>query len=93
MHSRLVPIRHFALARRAEQSIHIPAQLSDLTQQTTLTPAQFVTLLMQSNPGIPASSLAISCGNNYLPAVEICLDKDLEPEGCSSLKTCRANRG
>ncbi len=90
--SGLEPDRFFALARRAEQSIHIPAQLSDLTQQTTLTPAQLVTLLMQSNPGIPASSLAISCGNNYLAAVEICLDKDLKPEGCSSLKTCRANR-
>ena len=90
--SGLAPDQFFALARRAEQSIHIPAELSNLTRQTTLTPAQLTALLTRSNPAIPASSLAISCGNNYLTAVEVCLDKSLKPGSCSAVKTCKADQ-
>ena len=90
--SGLTPDQFFALASRAEQSIHIPAQLSDLTQQTLLTPAEITTLFTQSNPDIPVSSLAISCGNNYLTAVEVCLDKNLKPASCSAIRTCGANQ-
>ncbi len=90
--SGLAPDQYFVLARRAEQSIHVPTELSHLTQPTTLTPAQIATLFTQSNPGIPASSLAITCGNNYLTALEVCLDKNLKPESCSAVKTCGANQ-
>lgn len=90
--SDLTADQFFARARQAEQAIQIPAELSQLTQQTTLTPTQINTLFAQSNPGIPAGALAISCGNNYLTAVEICLDKNLKPERCSAVKTCGANQ-
>lgn len=90
--SGLKPDQFLSLARRAEQSIHIPAELSNLTQQIVLTPAQLTTLITQSNPAIPPSSLAISCGNNNLTAVEVCLDKNLQPANCSAVKTCRADQ-
>jgi ribonuclease T2 len=88
----LAPDQFFVLARRAEQFVNVPAELSHLTQQTTLTPTQIITLFAQSNPAIPASSFAISCGNNNLTAFEVCLDKDLKPASCSAVKTCRANQ-
>ena len=90
--SGLGPDQFLALDRRAEQSIQIPATLAHLSQQTSLAPAQIVTLFTQSNPDIPAASLAISCGNNYLTAVEVCLDKSLKPESCQAVKTCGANQ-
>ena len=90
--SGLAPDQFLALDRRAEQSIQIPAALSHLSQQTSLAPAQIITLFTQSNPGIPAGSVAISCGNNYLTAVEVCLDKSLKPESCQNVKTCGANQ-
>ncbi len=90
--SGLAPDPFFALARRAEQSIHIPAELTHLSQPTTTTPMQLTTLLTRSNPAIPASSLAISCGNNYLTAVEVCLDKNLNPGSCSAVKSCKATQ-
>ncbi len=82
----------FALARRAEQSISIPAELSELTRPTMLAPAQIITLFSQANPTIPANSLALTCGNNYLTAVEVCLDRNLKPESCVALKTCKASQ-
>jgi ribonuclease T2 len=90
--SGLTADQFFARARQAEQAIRIPAELSHLTQQTMMTPTQINALFAQNNPGIPAGALAISCGNNYLTAVEVCLDKNLKPESCSSVKTCGANQ-
>ena len=90
--SGLGPDAFFALARKADQSIHIPAGLANLTQQTSLPPAQIVTMFTQSNGSVPASGVAISCGNNYLTAVEVCLDKNLKAESCSAVKTCGATQ-
>jgi ribonuclease T2 len=82
----------FSLARSAEQSTQIPSQLAHSTQAISMTPGQIVTLFTQANPGLPASSVAISCGNNYLTAVEVCLDKSLRPESCQSVKSCGATQ-
>lgn len=90
--SGLTPDQFLALDRRAEQSIQIPSQLAHLTQQISMSPAQVITLFTQSNPGVPASSVAVSCGNNFLTAVEVCLDKDLKAESCSAVKTCGATQ-
>ncbi len=90
--SGLVPDQYLALARRADQTIRIPNELLTLTQSITLTPAQLRALIKGSNPAIPASSLAVSCGNNYLTAIEICLDKTLQPASCSAVKTCGATQ-
>ena len=43
-----------------------------------------------ANPSIPHASLALSCGNNYLTAVEVCLDKTLHPIACGPIRSCRA---
>jgi len=90
--SGLAPDAFLALSRRAEQTIQVPAELAHLTEQLSLTPSQVATMFTRSNPGLPASSLAISCGNNYLTAVEVCLDKSLKPGSCSAVRTCGASR-
>jgi ribonuclease T2 len=35
--------------------------------------------------------MAVSCGNNYLTAVSMCMSKDLKPMACQNLRDCRAN--
>jgi ribonuclease T2 len=89
--SGLSPDAYFTLARQAFQSVHIPAQLSSLHSQLQLPPAQILGDFAQSNPSIPTSDMALSCGNNYLTAVQVCLTTDLHATSCSSVKTCRAN--
>ena len=81
----------FATARSAVQAVKIPSQLSDLSAQTSMPPDDILGLFTQANPSIPRSSLALSCGNNYLTAVEECLDRSLHPIACPNVRSCRAN--
>ncbi len=81
----------FHAARSAFQGVIIPPTLKTLTSQISLPPDQIIELFTASNPAIPRSSLAISCGHNCLTAVEVCLDKSLHPTPCIAIRSCRAN--
>ncbi len=89
--SGLSPEAFFTLARQAFHSITIPPQLAQIDHQISLPPNQIIQLFHQSNPSLPATSLAISCGNNYLTAVEACLDTHGQPTSCGPIRSCRAN--
>ena len=89
--SGLAPDAFFVLARQAVQSVAIPTELSSLDHQISLPPDQILDLFSKSNPKIPRESLALSCGNNYLTAIEVCMSKTLEPTACGPIRTCRAN--
>jgi len=89
--SGLSPDAFFTLARRALHSIAIPTRLAHLDQQTSLPPAQIIGLFQTANPTLPAASLALSCGNNRLTAVEVCMDKSAQPTACGPIRSCRAN--
>jgi len=81
----------FQTARAAYRSVVIPPRLKALTAETSLPPDQIVDLFTASNPAIPASSVVVSCGHNYLTAVEVCLDKSLHATACGAVRSCRAN--
>ena len=89
--SGLSPNAFFTTARAAFKSFTVPLKLAQLTAQITLPPDQILSLVTQSNPSIGTNSLALSCGNNYLTAVEVCLDKHLHPIACGPVRSCRAN--
>lgn len=81
----------FQLARAAFHSVTIPATFNTITSQQSLPPDQIVGLFTASNPAIPGSSFVVSCGNNYLTAVEVCLDKSLHAVACSGVRSCSAS--
>jgi ribonuclease T2 len=85
------PDAFFSTARSAYRSIVIPPALASLAHQISMSPDEVLGLFAQSNPGIPRSSLTLSCGKNYLTAVEVCLDRGLHPTACAGLRSCRAN--
>jgi ribonuclease T2 len=89
--SGLSPDAFFLAARSAFRAVAIPPTLKTLTAQTSLPPDRIVGLFTASNPVIPQSSFAVSCGNNYLTAIEVCLDKSLHPIPCTGIHSCRAN--
>jgi len=89
--SGLTPDAFFTTARAAFHSVVIPTQLTSLTQQISMPPAEILGLFTTANPSIPRSSLALSCGNNFLTAVEVCLNKQLQPTACGPIRSCRAN--
>ena len=89
--SGLGPDAFFSAARTAFHSVRIPASLSSLRSPTSLPPNQILASFVSANASIPRSSLALSCGNNYLTAVEVCFDKSLHPVACGTIRSCRAN--
>ncbi len=89
--SGLSPGAFFQTARTAYHSVTIPPTLANISSQISMPPEQIVDLFAKSNPGIPRESFVVSCGHNYLTAVEVCLDKNLHPVACGSVRSCRAN--
>lgn len=89
--SGLSPDDFFSAARKAFHSVTIPPKLAGLQSQISLPPNQIVSLFTASDPHIPQAALAVSCGGNFLTAVEACLDKNLQPIACSGIRSCRAN--
>jgi ribonuclease T2 len=81
----------FSAARAAFRSVTIPPAFNNLDHQTSMTPDEILSSFTAANPSVPRASLALSCGNNYLTAVEVCLDKNLRPIACGSIRSCRAN--
>ena len=89
--SGLSPDAYFQAVRSAFHEVRIPAQFSSLSTQISMSPDQILGLFTSANPAIPRSSLVLSCGNNYLTAVDICLDRNLHPTACGALRSCRAS--
>jgi ribonuclease T2 len=81
----------FSAARAALRSVAIPPAFNNLDHQTSMTPDEILSSFTATNPSIPRASLALSCGNNCLTAVEVCLDKTLHPIVCGPIRSCRAN--
>jgi ribonuclease T2 len=88
--SGLSPDAFFTAARTAFQSFKVPPKLAQLTAPISLQPDQILSLVTQSNPSIGAGDLVLSCGNNYLTAVEVCLDKQLHHISCGTVRSCKA---
>lgn len=82
---------YFTAVRRAFQEVKIPASFTAPGPPAMLSADAILAQFMQANPGFPPDSFALSCGHNYLTAVEICMDKSLHPEACRSVRSCGAN--
>lgn len=82
---------YFAQAKKAFQAITIPPLFAKLDHEIAMQPAAIVDLFLEVNPSLSAEDLNLSCGNNHLTAIEVCLSKDLRPVSCTALRRCRAN--
>jgi ribonuclease T2 len=81
----------FTTARTAYKSVVIPATLGNLSAQISMPPSEIISLFTKANAGLSPDSMAVSCGNNFLTAVELCLDKSLHPIACGPIRSCRAS--
>jgi len=90
--SGLNPDGYFFAIRTAFRSVAIPSIFA-ATQIVpgSIPPSKLLAEFSRANPSFPPQSFALSCGNNYLTAVEVCMDKHLNPEACQNVRSCRAN--
>ena len=82
---------YFREIHTAFAAVKIPANIGQGNDVNGVTPDDLLARFATANPGYPAGSFALSCGNNRLTAIEICLSKDLRPEACEGVRSCRAN--
>jgi ribonuclease T2 len=82
---------YFAAIHKAFAAVKLPTNIGAGNDADGVTPDELLARFATANPGYPAGSFALSCGNNRLTAVEICLTKDLRPEACQGVRSCRAN--
>jgi ribonuclease T2 len=82
---------YFAEIHKAYAAVKIPPNIGSGSDADGVTPDDLLSRFAAANPGYPAGSFALSCGNNRLTAIEICLTKDLRPEACQGVRSCRAN--
>ena len=82
---------YFKLLRRAFTSVRIPEKFVNARENFSVTPEDLKRDFVQANPTFSSGEMTVSCGNNYLTAVSLCLNKDLKPMACQNLRDCRAN--
>lgn len=89
--SGLEPAAYFRLIRQAFASVKVPSRFEHPTHPFSIAPLDVKNEFLTSNPRLQNEDMVVSCGNNYLTGVSICLTKGLEPTACQSLNDCRAN--
>ena len=82
---------YFGIVRKAFREVQVPASFVATDHEVRMTPEAIVDAFAAANPTFPAGSIALSCGNNRLTAVEVCMTTDLRPMACSGVRSCRAN--
>ena len=83
----------FAALRKARDSVNVPADLNQPSQQLQLSPAQVESRFATANPNFPPAAFRTSCyRDGELQEVRVCLNKDLSPRACGlSAGECRAS--
>jgi ribonuclease T2 len=89
--SGMSPDAYFGAVRKAFQAVKIPPGIGAGGDAGGVSPDDLIARFAGANPGYPQGSIALSCGNNRLTAIEVCLTKDLQPETCQGVRSCRAN--
>ncbi|MDX2167784.1 MAG: ribonuclease T2 [Deltaproteobacteria bacterium] len=74
--------QYFATARRAFDSIAIPARYRTAPQAVYVAPRQLEQDFLAANPRLRAAGLTVQCNGRYLRELRICLDKQLAPRAC-----------
>lgn len=85
---------YFALAREAYSAVTRPEVFRKLDQDIRL-PAKVVEeAFLKSNPDLTADMLTVTCRDNQIQEVRICLSRDLEPRRCGTdiIRDCSAER-
>ena len=82
---------YFKLMRRAFASIKVPEKFVAARENFSIAPEEVKREFLQANPSFTAGDMTVSCGNNYLTAVSLCMTKELRPMACQNLRDCRAN--
>ena len=75
---------YFAAMRRAYASITIPPLFARVTSDLQVPPNVVEDAFLESNPTLDAGAVTVTCDQNLIQEVRICLTKDLSPRPCAA---------
>jgi len=83
---------YFALVRAAWERVNRPAALRRLGRDARIAPGVVEAAFLEANPGMVADGVTVTCGDDHLREVRICLTRDLAPRACArdAARDCRA---
>lgn len=81
---------YFGLLRKTFASFRLPRELQQPRRQMIIKAVQLRRDILQANPELNDSEIALSCNGPYLREVELCVNKDGHPRPCSGLRECHA---
>jgi ribonuclease T2 len=88
--SGLLPAPYFALARQLYNRIQIPKRYRNPFDRQFIEPREVLADFLSANPGLEPDMIAVTCGDNRLSDVRICMTKDGRPRRCSASALPRA---
>lgn len=83
---------YFALSRRAYAAVTRPEVLRKLEKDVRLPGRVIEEAFLEVNPQLSADGVTVTCPDNRIREVRICLTKDLEPRDCGAdvIRDCAA---
>jgi len=76
---------YFAAVRKARDSVKIPTELNQPSQQLQLSPADLASKAAAQNPSFPKDAFRTSCyRDGELQELRVCFNQDLSPRSCTS---------
>ena len=80
---------YFAAARKARDSVRIPAAFETMTEPASESADQLEAQFADANPAFPRTAFRATCRDGALQEVRICLDLNFKPQSCpASLGHC-----
>jgi ribonuclease T2 len=85
---------YLALVRAARAKVTVPQSLVDPAQETQVPAHEIEDAFTAANPGLSSRGIAVSCKDDRLAEVRICLTKSLEFRRCAEVdeRGCNAPR-
>lgn len=85
---------YFALARKAREKVIIPPVLRKLNRKVSVAPLALEAAFSKFNKGLDPEEMGVSCGDNRVLEMRLCMTKDLKFRDCPSvdLKGCKRGR-
>lgn len=83
---------YFSTLRNAFDQVNIPPSLRNLASGRRVDPLLVEKAFIAANPGMKPDGISISCKQNYLQEVRICMTKDLQYRACGQVdaNACRS---
>lgn len=85
---------YFDTVRKAREATKIPPKYEQLNAPLTVTPDEVEDAFVAANPGMPRTSISVTCDSKRLSEVRICMTKDLRFRDCQEVerRACRRDK-